>query len=348
MQLYLHIGIHKTGSSAIQRFLYQNRKQLLKNGWIYPNHATRGSAHHPLAALYLEKERRPKFLSEYKHQLAGLKKFIKAHPQEIMLLSSEYFGAIENVERLKNDLCSTGFTSIKIIVYLRRQDEILVSGYNQVVKAKNETRKFDVHFNKMNWFTLLQKWEKAFSKENLIVRAYQKEQLTQGLTSHFTEILGLNDVKWEKPEQQVNQSLDLDLLEVKRLANIVEYPLSISTLNKINNMLTSFPQQKLLSKQQSQEIINYFSESNKQVAQRYLKRENLFDKESPKDEKEIFQGLQLEKVVTVMLGILIDSKRANHRHFGKKIQKNNTLLFLCFIAIFIQTIAISYLLFKIL
>ena len=34
--LYLHIGMHKTGTTAIQRFCAENRRALLKRGYCYP------------------------------------------------------------------------------------------------------------------------------------------------------------------------------------------------------------------------------------------------------------------------------------------------------------------------
>ena len=37
--VYLHIGAPKTGTSAIQKSLFNNRKLLVKHGFIYPDYA---------------------------------------------------------------------------------------------------------------------------------------------------------------------------------------------------------------------------------------------------------------------------------------------------------------------
>ena len=37
-KLFLHIGLHKTGTSSIQESLIQNKDNLVKEGILYPNH----------------------------------------------------------------------------------------------------------------------------------------------------------------------------------------------------------------------------------------------------------------------------------------------------------------------
>jgi hypothetical protein len=52
--LYIHAGMPKTGTSAIQRMLANNRKQLAELGYIYPGtHAN----HWPLVVGLKDKER---------------------------------------------------------------------------------------------------------------------------------------------------------------------------------------------------------------------------------------------------------------------------------------------------
>jgi hypothetical protein len=48
---YLHIGAPKTGSTALQYFLYENRRKLAEHGWIYPDVSLRGFGHHDIALL---------------------------------------------------------------------------------------------------------------------------------------------------------------------------------------------------------------------------------------------------------------------------------------------------------
>ena len=48
MRVILHIGVHKTGTSAIQYALYQNADKLLEQGIFYQA-APKYRNHHPLA-----------------------------------------------------------------------------------------------------------------------------------------------------------------------------------------------------------------------------------------------------------------------------------------------------------
>ncbi len=51
--LYLHVGLPKTGTSAIQNFLFQNNKILQEQGVFYPDFVTHWSQHVPLAKAIL-------------------------------------------------------------------------------------------------------------------------------------------------------------------------------------------------------------------------------------------------------------------------------------------------------
>src|SRR5690554_3774829 len=54
--LYLHIGLGKTGTTALQEFFWANRSQLAKRGIDYPDYCVIAGAHHALSP------HQPKFL----------------------------------------------------------------------------------------------------------------------------------------------------------------------------------------------------------------------------------------------------------------------------------------------
>ena len=59
--IYLHIGMPKTGTTSLQKFLFDNREKLLEKGYLYPitgtkissNRGYKGYSHNSLVRLLL-------------------------------------------------------------------------------------------------------------------------------------------------------------------------------------------------------------------------------------------------------------------------------------------------------
>ena len=119
---------------------------------------------------------------------------------------------------------------VKIIYYVRRQDEQLESRYNQRCKMQQLRleKTFDDFFrdgsfpiNELDYYSLLLPWKETFGKDNIIVRVYEKEQLPNGIFHDFLNAVGLElDERYELPKTMVNPSLNWDLVEIIRLCNI--------------------------------------------------------------------------------------------------------------------------------
>ncbi|WP_156029484.1 hypothetical protein [Archaeoglobus fulgidus] len=88
-ELYLHIGMHKTGTSAIQKFLWTHGKVLKNLGVLYPEKfvSPPDFAHHRLP-FGLRSSWREKVLKDF----GELLKFYSFHKKFYkMILSSEEF-----------------------------------------------------------------------------------------------------------------------------------------------------------------------------------------------------------------------------------------------------------------
>ena len=86
------------------------------------------------------------------------------------------------MRRLKEEAEEAGY-NIKIIVYLRRQDDFLLSWYNQIIKhniTSKNTLTWEEYFDnynkyiKLDYFNCLKKLEHIFGKENIIARRFDK------------------------------------------------------------------------------------------------------------------------------------------------------------------------------
>ena len=59
-RIFLHIGLHKTGSTTIQAFLKKNQSILLEHGYFFPQTGLRNEyygGHHNLAWLLMNLEK---------------------------------------------------------------------------------------------------------------------------------------------------------------------------------------------------------------------------------------------------------------------------------------------------
>ena len=144
--IHLHIGAPKTGSTAIQRWLFEHRADLAAAGLLYPEVCLRGYGHHDLA--FLIGGGYPEWASPQPLGLGVLQDQLRQAgalglPQ--MLLSSEDFFLYQDPDRLRafieGALGRVGRFTVH--AYLRRQQEVLPSWYNQLVKAQGYAGSFE-------------------------------------------------------------------------------------------------------------------------------------------------------------------------------------------------------------
>jgi len=339
-KLFIHIGTHKTGTSAIQNFLFMNREALRQKGFLYPETGDKAS-HHALASEFRllkrikNKERELKTLSYIQE--------IRTHNFDTSILSSE--GLVlrgTNVKKLRDIIPSD--LDVKIVIYLRRQDERLESGYNQIVKGpRRYSKKFldesSITHQKyiLDYYKILTPWREVFGQENIIVRVYEKEQLPGGIIVDFCSVIGLElDHSLRMSGDRINQSLDWDIIEIIRLCNgklkgdMKFHRWLVTTLKKIKRGNVN-EKQHLLSPHQRLNLLEKYAESNAKVAREYLGREDgrLFYAPLPEPDEpwEPYEGLTVEKCIPIMTQILynldIQDKTKTWEFFckNKKYQK---------------------------
>ena len=148
MKLILHIGTHKTGTTALQRFLYANREPLAAQGFHYatPGHGL-PEANFVANALNVGKAR---VVGTFFEKHVGIARRRGAHG---ILASAENFYAMSVldamarhearadaitrdrtlIQRLKS-LLPDELDSVQIVCYFRRPDRYAESLYSQHVK----------------------------------------------------------------------------------------------------------------------------------------------------------------------------------------------------------------------
>jgi hypothetical protein len=238
MELYLHIGTEKTGTTSIQAFMAANRSLLQQHQILYPrspgetNHIglagsaqdrERGELWKKLAIRSIEE--RDRYRARLEEELTAE---LRQHRYRCAIMSNEHCSSrlLEEAEvTALREFLSKFFSRVRIIVYLRRQDDFLVSTYSTGVKNGQtpplrvpKMRRID---HRYNYAELLDRWVAVFGKENLICRKFEKTSLIGGdLLADFLDVTDCDSAwSWERPGA-LNSSLDAKCLEFLRLLNL--------------------------------------------------------------------------------------------------------------------------------
>lgn len=228
MQVILHIGAPKTGTSALQYFLNANQKRLERYGIYYPGHdhdANRVSGGHgKLARLVTEGDLGGAAeLSEVWLQQAAAKGL------KLLLSAEEFYAQADRLPAL------FAGHEVKVIAYARDPVEFLIANHNQSIKRHFGTEKLPSSLeravnarNRGVSGEIFFDWASAVGKDNIEVLPYYKSAFPNGRIEHsFLSWLGVPKrglSKFRVPRELINTSYTAEALELKRLLNFVLDP----------------------------------------------------------------------------------------------------------------------------
>lgn len=177
--LYLHIGMHKTGSTSLQQSLVESKYQLQQNDWDFIHLDPLGNS-----SLFVDVKKDSVITTSISPMLElRLKKLSYNN----IIISGEHFSAINSVLTL-DDLKATlqkYFDKVTIIIYLRRQDKLALSFKQQASKGLKKDHMLSsmlcghstyplpcltddlTHY--LDYHAKLTLWSRIFGEENLIV-----------------------------------------------------------------------------------------------------------------------------------------------------------------------------------
>ena len=208
MTLFLHIGMSKAGSTAIQKAIVENNAGLQKMGIIYPKAGRIREAHF-------------KIVTELRAGVALLhlaEALNEAKISKTIVISAEGFWLIteEEVLHLREEL---GPLDTQIVLYLRRPADYLCSSYRQGIKGrKGKTHGMDEYLSeigdRMNYPRLLDRWGRHFP---LRVRAY--EAVKSNIEADFMSIIGASPIHAEQQRRTINKTPSDGSLRLMLMAN---------------------------------------------------------------------------------------------------------------------------------
>ena len=129
MNLFVHIGFPKTGSSAIQAHLHLNRDWLLEQGMLFPE-----TGHSPgYGHVLLFEDKTFSLFDELHSELACH----QANGIRSAVLSWEGIAQLGPVKLERIAQCLEGH-ELKVVGYIREQSEVIQSGYFQAAKQRSQ------------------------------------------------------------------------------------------------------------------------------------------------------------------------------------------------------------------
>lgn len=131
------MGLHKTGTSTIQKFLNSNREKLKEYGYFYPD-TSPFEAHHSVAAVL--KSENFDVLHARELFFNSLEEFKRLSEGKTVILSSEMF--CERADPEKFIGIADIFDDVTFCFYVREQVSAMESAFNQIVRQNYKTEKF--------------------------------------------------------------------------------------------------------------------------------------------------------------------------------------------------------------
>ncbi len=312
MNLIMHIGTPKTGTTTIQKMLFENKVALKSNGFHFLQCAGLKN-NRALPACCVNDRRkddfftkrgiadregrlrfREKVLSQFRSELASLGDDIHT-----VIVSSEQFS-----ERLKSgaeverfyDVVSPYFSNIKILCWLREQSEMAGSFYSTALRSGG-TVCFDDFLEKCrpdnqryNYYEMLNRWSDVFGIPCVEARIFSRDAFCGGdLICDFISCVSLD----------LLQVIDRNISSKNTSINVAGQRLLLVINRCFGGWLKKYRSRKRLivraidsrfsgrgfrpSVADYQRIYDSFYESNRLLNEKYFRREGpLFEFSPPK------------------------------------------------------------------
>ena len=325
-RLYIHAGLPKTGSSALQVFLARNAEALRIDGIDYLpiGEFAAGAAgkissgNGALIARFLLPDGDRNREAGISH-MDGLLAAMDASECESGLISGEFFASADPV-RLRDFagmLRARGVTPV-LVYFVRAQDQMLASMYVQDVKRGwcRETPEENVRGRYraepyLRHATFYKTMRGVFGAEHVICRVYEEcFESADGLRRALMEAIGATTTKGPAEIAQVNTGLSAAEIAVMRALNKYRPRMQFSDLLVENSRQAgrsaSGQTHQLLPPDLVAEVNHYFAAENSELAQLVFHRDELFPPpRRPNTETLSLEDVSSQELVDILGGLLV-------------------------------------------
>lgn len=300
--LYVHIGMAKTGTTALQYFLWENRAVLEAKNYCYPSmkcaysnmsivNETR-NGHFLVNDTWIDGVMKHDEVDAamYRTGMDEVVRLFESYDNIILSDESVWVATYRRRASLWEELVADGEKygfQVKMIVYLRRQDQYIASVYKQklkqrISKSNMETwEEYVTHIPKtrqLNYYKKLEKIRKVFGKENMIVCRYDRRGFYGGsIYADFLHRIGLEfSDEFQIVQQEANQSLLGNTAEMKRIINEIpgfdkeDDRFMRTILYEDSELSKKQVVAEVFSKEEAEDFLKKYEQSNEKVAEEYF------------------------------------------------------------------------------
>lgn len=340
-ELFIHIGTWKTGSSTIQYNLNRFKEQLKEDGIYYLSKKDKMVVDDGIVRGFDKIEM--EYVEKSRHKLKGILKETEGVDYKYIASAEEFSGdpfrgfknctsVAENLYEITKDLN----LDVKIIVYLRRQDDFIESMYTQSVHlgGVKTFQEFVSDFDEshFNWYYLLEAYSKLFGKDNIIVRRYHKAFLPQknSLLRDFGEVINSKLIADFSVTVSKNRGLSRDALELSRFTNKHFEDKERYRLRKIFQQVNSkkpFEKYAFFNTPEREKFLAMYKHSNSKVAKEYLgiEYDSLFPSPDLSEIVPQYPGLTNEAMAVILSRALLsvsEMAKKDNRKTAKRYRKS--------------------------
>jgi hypothetical protein len=295
LDLVLHIGSGKTGTTSVQRFLRCNRKSLGALGVFFPQtpglgrHVALGLLARPDAELNrmiawrrLGHPSPAEFRNDFRHRL--FREIAGSGLSRVLFSDESLYGSSDETLRRLRAFTDEIAGSVRLVVYLRRQDDHLASRYQQVVKT-GEIRRLADRVEQLNlsktydYYARLRTWARLLEPTEFVVRPFERDRFVDG--SLYQDFLAASGIDARVSElrgvDSQNESMDAEAVEFLRILNLyrVEHAAAVPGLIDNQGLARRLAQASTgptltLPEPQLDEFMAQWEDSNRAVAREFL------------------------------------------------------------------------------
>lgn len=347
IKLVLHPGYNKCGSTSIQRYIHQNAKLLEEQGIFISDINFRFTFDTPNLLVrraspffYFERMMESGNFSSFQKRLESIFKSAEKAGCKSIIITAEGLGNNQGRARGRgiHEILSSFFSEVVVPIYIRRQDDYLLSSWQQWGHRQGES--LSEHIDQAltssdyspDYLDTARYFSEFYGEANVQVIPLVRNLLIQGdLSVDFCSRAGIDMSGLKMVGDHVNRGLNPYICDIlSRSPGVYEHIHDNSVKAVLENSVSSeeilYKKSKaFLSYEQRRRIMEHYEDENKALHQKYFKESPYQEIFGLKEDSynaaadHLYQLEQLKDIISIQMEMMLMlSKKKSQRELSLK------------------------------